>query len=132
MKKLLIALLIAFCDIGRAQDCLTDVPRIASYEHMEVYNWTTEQYEKYTKTKTVYIQVIIRPEKKTIVFEDTVNSFGCVFQIKDCMMTSKSMEYDCYDVKNKKDCKLLFTATPDMYVMTVKYQGIMYRTKQYK
>ena len=114
--------------------CLEDVARTNSYEFMEIFNYSTEKYEKYTKSATTSVTITIQSEIRMIKFRDTKNNYSIDFAIQNCEMKDSILVYNCFDLKNKKECNLIFSATKMTYNMTVKYTGesIMYRLKSAK
>ncbi len=133
-KSILISLMVLYINIGKAQDCKNDVSRSSSYEYMEVYNYTTEKYEKFRNAKTIQSYVTINSNEKMITLKDAINNYNKEFYINDCFVTDSSVVYNCLDIDKNKKCTITFSSSNDCYRMTVKYfmECIMYRMKRIK
>ena len=126
--------MVIYISLGKAQDCKNDIPRYASYEYMEVYNYTSEKYEKYRNAKEIKSYVTVSSKDKLITLKDNVNNYNKKFCIVDCFDTDSSVTYNCIDLDKSKKCYLKFSHTNDCYHMTVKYfmESVMYRMKRVK
>lgn len=117
----LISIMILWFNIAYGQ-CEEDIPRFCTYNKMEVFNSTTQQYEKYNRTDYTNLEVIIKSEDKIIKFKDEVNNYNKTFTIKSCSINAASMTYNCIDLDNERPCTLLFTGTDTTFELIVKYE----------
>lgn len=132
MKKIiLLSLLVLYINLGKAQDCRSDIPRYSSYEYMEVYDYVTEKYNSRFEIKTY---VIISSKDRSIIIKDNLNDYDKKFYILDCFLNGETIIYNCLDLNTNKKCSLKFSYSNDYYIMTVKYlmEKLMYRTKRVK
>lgn len=135
MKKLILtSLMVIYINLGKTQDCKNDITRFTFYEYMEVYNYTTEKYEKYRNANQIRSYVVVSSSEKLITLTDYINNYHKIFYINDCFSLDSSVVYDCLDIQSNKNCYLTFNATKDCYHMTVKYfmETTMYRMKRVK
>lgn len=122
MKKLLSILIIVLSQALLGQNCMYDVGRHANYEHIEVLNRTTGKYESFNKNKITDIVVKINSEKKVIHLEDEANHYDKSFSILGCLMAEESLTYECVDLDNNRRCQLIFSASTDLFELTITYQ----------
>lgn len=126
--------MILYISIANAQDCQYDVPRRASYECMEVYNYSTEKYEKFNNSDKIQTRVNINPKERLITLKDSINKYDKEFYINSCFVTDTSVVYNCLDIDKSKKCYLTFSNSKNCYILTVKYhrESVMFRMKLYK
>ncbi len=135
MKKLiLISVMCVIINKALIGQCMEDSTRQSSYSYMEVFRYDTETWEQYNKRPTTSMTVTVIGYQKAIYFRDATNNYNIDFQIKDCWMGDTTMTYKCYDLKNKKDCDLIFGSSPEAYNLTVNYPSLTsrYRLKRAK
>lgn len=114
-----------------SQNCLDDVPRYAQYDNMEIFNYSTQSYEQFSKNNEIHAMVIVESESRMITFKDDPKNYDQKFSIISCSTTDNEITYYCIDIKNKRKCEFKFSKDKSLTV-TYTCEPIVYRVKQLK
>jgi len=133
IKLILLGVMLVHFRAIWAQDCSTTNAESA-YTYMEVLNNDNGKFEKFNKVPETHFSVHVNAPEKKITLVDPENNYGGEFFIINCVMLENSLVYDCMDIKNKKVCRLTFSASASEYVLSVEYEikPIIYRVKRPK
>lgn len=122
MKKLILTgVMCIILNRNLMAQCMEDSTRQQVYTSMDVFRYDLKTYEAYRVTPVVSMTVTIKAINKGIYFRDADHNYNLNFYIKDCWMGDSTFTYKCYDIKNKQDCDLVFSAGPTTYNLTVDY-----------
>ena len=113
--------------------CVNDVNRECHYTDTEIFDYSAEKYVPYKMTTgaNVSLTVLVHVKDRKILFGDTINKNGLVFDVMDCEKNDYTITYFCKDLLRNEKCTLVFGNTLTTYQLVIRYpqDGTMYRLK---
>lgn len=124
-----ILLIILVYNTAISQNCLDNGQKYAKYNNMELWNYTTHEFDQMSKINEINAIIIVDTDEKIITFND--NKYEQKYFIVSCSVTDSAITYKCIDIKNKRKCDLRFEKDKSL-TFTYFCEPVIYKVNQIK